>query len=83
MNEKKKIDGFTFASVRMFLPHQNIYFHKCHYSKTHKLAFSENPPNKGGNGKYGDECIDTSQSKVLRDANIFKNLVPNKVRTLI
>ncbi|XP_060591040.1 vasculin-like protein 1 isoform X2 [Ruditapes philippinarum] len=37
----------------------------------------DNPP-KGSNGKPGEESNDSSQSKVLRDANIYKNLVPNK-----
>ena len=41
-------------------------------------SFVDNPP-KGGNGKPGEESTDSSQSKVLRDANIYKNLVPNKV----
>ncbi|XP_052775113.1 vasculin-like isoform X2 [Mya arenaria] len=38
----------------------------------------ENPPNsKNGNGKI-EENGETSQSKVLRDSNIYKSLVPNK-----
>lgn len=40
----------------------------------------ENPPiSKASSVKLGEESsIDASQSKVLRDANIYKNLVPNK-----
>ena len=41
--------------------------------------FSDNPPLGKGSISKGDENSDTSQSKVLRDSKIFKNLVPNKV----
>ena len=41
--------------------------------------FTDNPPIGKGSINKGDENSDTSQSKVLRDSKIFKNLVPNKV----
>ena len=43
------------------------------------LLASDNPPLGKGSLSKGDENSDTSQSKVLRDSKIFKNLVPNKV----
>lgn len=46
-------------------------------SKT--FILSDNPPIGKGSISKGDENSDTSQSKVLRDTKIFKNLVPNKV----
>ena len=43
------------------------------------LLVTDNPPLGKGSLSKGDENSDTSQSKVLRDSKIFKNLVPNKV----
>ena len=42
-------------------------------------VFADNPPIGKGSISKGDENSDTSQSKVLRDSKIYKNLVPNKV----